>query len=32
MDGLPLGIPLDLVAVLTDMAAMNGGRIPACHA
>lgn len=32
MDGLPLGSALDLVTVLGDIAAMNGGRIPLCHA
>lgn len=32
LDGRPLGAPLDLASVVTDMAIMNGGRIPACHA
>jgi cyclase len=32
LDGRPPGSPLDLVAVLTDIAATNGGRVPACHA
>jgi cyclase len=32
LDGLPLGTPLDLVTVLGDIAATNGGRIPLCHA
>jgi cyclase len=32
LDGLPPGAPLELMPVLIDMAAMNGGRIPACHA
>lgn len=32
LDGLPEGSPLDTVAVFADMAAMNGGAIPACHA
>ncbi|MEU1308670.1 MBL fold metallo-hydrolase [Streptomyces cinnamoneus] len=32
LDGLPLGAPLDLLTVLGDMMAMNGGRPIACHA
>lgn len=32
LDGLPLGAQLDLAPLLADMAAMNGGRIPACYA
>ncbi|MEV7615597.1 MBL fold metallo-hydrolase [Streptomyces sp. NPDC089799] len=32
LDGLPLGAPLDIVAVLTDMTVMNGGVPVACHA
>ncbi|MEU0281180.1 MBL fold metallo-hydrolase [Streptomyces sp. NPDC088147] len=32
LDGLPEGSPLALLTVATDMAAMNGGAIPACHA
>ncbi|MFE4642290.1 MBL fold metallo-hydrolase, partial [Streptomyces sp. NPDC056730] len=32
LDGLPEGSPLALIAVATDLAAMNGGAIPACHA
>ncbi|MDX3236749.1 MBL fold metallo-hydrolase [Streptomyces sp. ME03-5709C] len=32
LDGLPLGSPLDLPPVITDMAVLNGGRIPECLA
>ncbi|MEN8653051.1 MBL fold metallo-hydrolase [Streptomyces sp. 21So2-11] len=32
LDGLPLGSPLDPMALFTDMAIMNGGRPVACHA
>jgi cyclase len=32
LDSLPPGTQLDLIPVLADMAAMNGGQIPACHA
>jgi cyclase len=32
LDGLPLGSPLDLTPVITDMAVLNGGRIPECLA
>ncbi|MEU6342470.1 MBL fold metallo-hydrolase [Streptomyces sp. NPDC046977] len=32
LDGLPPGSPLDLVRIITDMAVLNGGRVPECLA
>ncbi|MCL7379256.1 MBL fold metallo-hydrolase [Streptomyces sp. 35G-GA-8] len=32
LDGLPEGSPLDPVTIFTEMAVMNGGALPACHA
>jgi cyclase len=32
LDGLPPGSPLDLAAVFSDMALMNGGQVPDCRA
>jgi cyclase len=32
LDGLPEGSPLDPVVLFSDMAALNGGELMACHA